>query len=61
MPALTTNDIRAAYVLYNQPPGTPASISFGTPRGGKALALTCAAATDPDGDTVSYVWERRID
>ena len=33
MPALTTNDIRAAYVLYNQPPGTPASISFGTPRG----------------------------
>lgn len=55
-------DSDGAYTLiFNQPPGTPASISFGTPRGGKTLALTCAAATDPDGEAVSYVWERRID
>lgn len=47
-------------IYYNQAPGVPASISFGLPRAGKQLAITCAAVTDPEGDSFSYVWERSV-
>lgn len=38
----------------------PASITFGKPRAGEILAITCAAVSSPDGSALSYVWERSI-
>lgn len=48
-------------VISNQPPTTPSSISFGTPKAGKSLQITCGASTDPDSDPITYVFERQID
>ena len=48
-------------IYYNQPPEIPTSISFGPPKAGKTLAITCAAVTDPESDSITYVWERSID
>lgn len=51
----------AKNIIYNQPPPTPASISYGTPSAAEALEITCAAVTDPNGDQVTYVFERQVD
>ena len=57
-----TTDTDGAYILqWNQPPTTPSSISHGTPRAGQALTITTGGSTDPEGNAISYVWERRVD
>lgn len=48
-------------IVVNEPPTTPSSISFGTPYAGKALSVSCGASTDPDGDSITYVFERQVD
>lgn len=57
-----TTDTDGAYIIqWNQPPTTPSSISYGTPRAGQALTITTGGSTDPEGNAISYVWERRVD
>lgn len=57
-----TMDTDGAYIIqWNQPPTTPSSISHGTPRAGQSLTITTGGSTDPEGDAISYVWERRVD
>ena len=57
-----TTDTDGAYILqWNQPPTTPSSISHWTPRAGQALTITTGGSTDPEGNAISYVWERRVD
>ena len=57
-----TADTDGAYIIqWNQPPTTPSSISYGTPRAGQSLTITTGGSTDPEGDAISYVWERRVD
>lgn len=57
-----TTDTDGAYIIqWNQPPTTPSSISHGTPRAGQSLTITTGGSTDPEGDAISYVWERRVD
>lgn len=57
-----TTDTDGAYIIqWNQPPTTPSSISHGTPRAGQSLTLTTGGSTDPEGNAISYVWERRVD
>ena len=57
-----TTDTDGAYIIqWNQPPTTPSSISHGTPRTGQSLTITTGGSTDPEGDAISYVWERRVD
>lgn len=57
-----TPDTDGAYIIqWNQPPTTPSSISYGTPQAGKSLTITTGGSTDPEGNAISYVWERRVD
>lgn len=57
-----TTDTDGAYVIqWNQPPTTPTSISHGTPRTGQPLTITTGGSTDPEGNPISYVWERHVD
>lgn len=57
-----STDTDGAYILqWNQPPTDPSSISYGTPQAGNSLTITTGGSTDPEGDAVSYVWERRTD
>lgn len=57
-----TPDTDGAYIIqWNQPPTTPSSISHATPQAGKSLTITTGGSTDPEGDAISYVWERRVD
>lgn len=57
-----TTDTDGAYIIqWSQPPTTPSSISHGTPRAGQSLTITTGGSTDPEGDAISYVWERRVD
>ena len=57
-----TADTDGAYtLLWNQPPTTPSSITYGTPQAGQALTLSTGGSTDPEGDAISYVWERKVD
>lgn len=51
----------AKAIVYNQPPSVPASITFGDPHAGKSLQITCEASIDPDGNPITYIWERQID
>lgn len=49
-------------VINNTAPAAPASITVpNTVYGGQSLAVTWGAATDPDGDSVTYALERQID
>ena len=48
-------------IVWNQPPSKPLTISHGIPQAGKTLEISTEGSIDPDGDAVSYVWERRID
>lgn len=55
-------DTDGAYIIqWNQPPTDPSSISHGTPRAGQSLTITTGGSTDPEGNAISYVWERRVD
>ncbi|GHU70978.1 hypothetical protein FACS1894184_17180 [Clostridia bacterium] len=45
----------------NRPPTTPSSATYGVPSAGKSITLTTGGSTDPDGDTITYVWERQVD
>lgn len=57
-----TTDTDGSYILqWNQPPTTPSSISHGTPRAGQKLTISTGGSTDPEGNAISYVWERRVD
>lgn len=57
-----TTDTDGAYILlWNQPPTTPTSITYGTPQAGQKLTLSTGGSTDPEGDAISYVWERKVD
>ena len=56
-----STDTDGAYIIqWNQPPTTPSSISHGTPRAGQPLTITTGGSTDPEGNAISYVWERRV-
>lgn len=57
-----TTDTDGAYIIqWNQPPTTPSSISYGTPRAGQSLTITTGGSTDPEGGAINYVYERRVD
>ena len=57
-----TTDTDGAYILlWNQPPTVPSSITYGTPQAGQKLTLSTGGSTDPEGDAISYVWERKVD
>lgn len=57
-----STDTDGAYILqWNQTPTDPSSISYGTPQAGNSLTITTSGSTDPEGDAISYVWERRTD
>lgn len=57
-----TTDTDGAYIIqWNQPPTIPSSISHATPQAGKPLTITTGGSTDPEGNAISYVWERRVD
>ncbi len=57
-----STDTDGAYILqWNQPPSDPSSISYGTPQAGNSLTITTGGSSDPEGDAISYVWERKID
>lgn len=57
-----TTDTDGAYIIqWNQPPTTPSSISHATPQAGKSLTITTGGSTDPEGNAIKYVWERRVD
>ena len=57
-----STDTDGAYILqWNQPPSDPSSISYGTPQAGNSLTITTGGSSDPEGDAISYVWERRTD
>ena len=49
-------------VINNTAPAAPASITVpNTVYGGQSIVVTWGAATDPDGDAVTYALERQID
>jgi len=48
-------------IINNDPPTQPGTITCDELRAGKPLVIRCGASTDPDGDAISYVWERRTD
>lgn len=48
-------------VINNEPPTAPSSISVGPTVAGETVSVTLGAATDPDGQVVSYIYERSID
>lgn len=55
-------DTDGAYIIqWNQPPTTPSSISHGTPRAGQSITITTGGSTDPEGNPINYVFERRVD
>lgn len=57
-----STDTDGAYIIqWNQPPTTPSSISHGTPRAGQSLTITTGGSTDPEGNAINYVYERRVD
>lgn len=57
-----STDTDGAYIIqWNQPPTTPSSITYGTPQAGQKLTLSTGGSTDPEGDAISYVWERKVD
>ena len=61
LPSSCKIDTGTGQVLANQPPTTPPSITFGTPYAGKSMSVSCGASSDPDGDAITYVFERQID
>lgn len=47
--------------LFNQPPSKPTSIDYENPTAGLSIKIIIGKATDPDNDTIQYVYERKID
>ena len=54
-------DNRAVRALYNRAPVTPGTITHAQPKAGENLTISTTGSTDPDGDAVTYVWERSTD
>lgn len=55
----TTNSDGNYEVIYNSAPSAPPSITApSTCYSGQNINISCAAATDPDGDTLTYCFER---
>ena len=48
-------------VINNQPPTAPGSIQVTGVLAGQQCTITLTAATDPDGEVVSYIYERSVD
>ena len=55
------NSAAALRAVYNLAPGTPSGITYGQPRAGEPLEIFTGGSLDPDGDAVTYVWERSTD
>lgn len=51
----------AKNIIYNQSPSVPSSISFDDPKAGKSININCGESKDPEGDIITYVFERQID
>lgn len=50
------------FTVYNNAPSTPSiyrSPSGSTVSPKQATTITCSGSTDPDGDSITYVWENR--
>lgn len=57
-----TPDTDGAYIIqWNRAPSDPLSITYGIPAFSQPLDVTIAAVSDPEGDTVTYIWESRTD
>ena len=58
-----TQDTDGAYtIVWNRPPTTPNGITVPTKvQAGKTLEITWGTSTDPDGNSVGYTLERKID
>lgn len=58
-----TTDTDGAYtIIWNRPPTTPSGITVPSKvQAGKTIEITWGTSTDPDGNSVGYVLERRID
>lgn len=55
----TTNADGNYTIIYNSAPTAPASITApATAYSGQNINISCAAATDPDGDALTYCFER---
>ena len=55
----TVNSSGNYEIIYNAAPSAPPSITApATAYSGQNINVSCAAATDPDGDTLTYVFER---
>lgn len=48
-------------VAANQPPTDPTDLFHITPNAGRPVAISWTASTDPDGDAIRYIVERRVD
>lgn len=58
-----TQDTDGAYTIeWNQPPTTPTSIDISTKvQAGKTVEITWGSSTDPEGNSVGYILERKVD
>jgi len=55
----TTNSDGNYEIIYNQAPSAPSGITApATAYSGQNIEVSCAAATDPDGDALTYSFER---
>ena len=55
----TTNSRGNYEIIYNQPPKAPASITApGSAYSGQNINISCAKAVDPEGDALTYIYER---
>ncbi len=58
-----TTDSDGAYTIeWNQPPTTPPDITVPTKvQAGKEIEITWGASTDPEGNSIGYILERKVD
>lgn len=49
------------FVVINQPPTAPASITASNVMGGQQATVTLGAASDSDGQIINYTYERQVD
>lgn len=66
--AVDANDNESAYttgveqtVRHNTAPPAPSEISFSNPCFGGTVSISCATVVNPDGDPVTYVFEKNYD
>ena len=60
LPADTLID-DAGDVVFNDPPTKPGAPTYSAPQAGKQMGVSWAAATDPDGDKITYTVEYSTD